>query len=343
MPNSLPGRRGRAPRTDPEWAREIQRRLVALEQATTLRIGPWVLSGTEDGHLTAHAAEGRHAVLTGITDISQIDTLTAKVNELEIGGQRNQNDLQQLIDAIVKGFTAWTGQSNFDTSAVQDFSNTVGQALGTLGTLGLRLQKLENGGALVLEDFASYPNATTLGANWLQWEEGTGQGTIGVTNKYAIYNLQLDNVQRTAHALHKTSAGTALHRVSATISTPQDVFGQSENFLIARANYATDTDYVFAAMTWTRIRLGYVKAGNVTEIKTRDWLFKNGSTYSLDCTIPNTVRLLENTNVLLEASDVGAPTGLYTGFAMKAPNGAARPGVIGSFAVFDDAPSTRET
>jgi hypothetical protein len=340
MANSLPGRRGRAPRTDPEWAREIQRRLAALEQATTLRIGPWVLTGTEDGHLTAHAAEGRSAVLTGITDISQIDTLAAKVNELEAGGQRNKNDLQSLIDAIVKGFTAWTGQSNFNTEAVQDFSNTVAQALGTLGTLGLRLQKLENGGALILEDFASYPDSPSLGSKWLQWESGTaGQGKMGVTNKYAIYNLSLDDVKRTAFALHKTSAGSALHRVSATVSTPQDVFGQSENFLIARAKYATDTDYVFAAMTWTQIRIGYVKAGQVTDLKVQNWLFKNGSTYSLDCTIPNTVRLLENTNVLLEAVlDAGAPTGDFTGFAMYAPNGAARPGVIGSFAVFDTSP-----
>jgi hypothetical protein len=334
MANSLPGRRGRAPRTDPEWAREVQRRLAALEQATTVRIGPWVLSGTEDGHLTAHAAEGRHAVLTGITDISQIDTLTSKVNELESLGQRNKSDVQQLIDAIVKGFTAWTGQG-FDTTQVQDFSNTVAQALGTLGTLGLRLQRLENGGAILLEDFATYPNAANLGANWLQWEKGTGQGKVGTTNKFAIYNLSLDDVQRTAFSLHKTSAGTALHRVAATISTPQDVFGQSENFLIARANYATNTDYVFAAMTWTRIRLGYVKAGKVTDLQVKNWLFKNGSTYTLDCTIPNTVRLLENTNVLLEASDVGAPTGQYAGFAMYAPNGAARPGVLGSFAVFD--------
>lgn len=338
MANSLPGRRGRAPRTDPEWAREIQRRLAALEQSTTLRIGDWVLSGTDDGHLTAHTAEGRSAVLTGITDISQINTLASKVNELETAGSRNKNDLQLFIDAIVKGFTAWTGEG-FNTSQVQDFSNTVAQALGTLGTLGLRLQRLENGGSVLLEDFATYPNSPNLGANWLQWNVGTGQGTVGTTNKFAIYNLSLDDVKRTAFALHKTPASSARHRVSATVSTPQDVFGQSENLLIARAKYDTTTDYVFAGMTWTRIRLGYVKAGKVTELKAKDWLFKNGSTYSLDCTVPNTVRLFENTNVLLEASDVGAPTGNFTGFGMYAPNGAARPGVLGSFAVYDTAPT----
>lgn len=241
--------------------------------------------------------------------------------------------VQELIDAIVKGFTAWTGQSGFDTVNVQDFSNTVGQALGTLGTIGLRLQKLETGGAVVIEDFSTYPNAATLGSKWLQWENGTGQGTLGITNKYAIYNLALDNVNRRAFALHKTSAGSALHKVSATISTPQDVFGQSENLLIARANLTSNTDYVFAAMTWTKVRLGYVKAGTATQLVAKDFLFKNGSAYTLDTTAGR-LRLFENNNEILSASDAGAPTGQYTGFATFAPNGAARPGVLGSFATY---------
>jgi hypothetical protein len=62
MRNSLPGRRGRAPRTDAEWAREIQRRLGALESSTTVRIGPWVLSA-QDGKLVA-TTEGQRLVLS---------------------------------------------------------------------------------------------------------------------------------------------------------------------------------------------------------------------------------------------------------------------------------------
>jgi len=242
--------------------------------------------------------------------------------------------VQELIDSIIKGFTAWSGQSGFDTGNVQDFANTVGQALGTLGTIGLRLQKLETGGSKVVEDFSTYGNASTLGARWLQWESGTGQGTIGVVNKYAQYNIQLDNVKRTAFALHKTTAGSALHKVSITCSTPQDVFGQSENRIIARANLTSATDYVFASMTWTKLRLGYVKAGTTTILTSRDFLFKNGSIYTLDCTTAGTLRLFENNNEVLTASDAGAPTGNFTGFATFAPNGAARPGVLGSFGTY---------
>ncbi len=49
---TLHSQRGRAPRTDAEWARDIQRRIEALESATTLRIGAWVLS-VVNGHLVA--------------------------------------------------------------------------------------------------------------------------------------------------------------------------------------------------------------------------------------------------------------------------------------------------
>jgi hypothetical protein len=242
--------------------------------------------------------------------------------------------VQELIDSIIKGFTAWSGQSGFDTANVQDFSNTVAQAIGQIGTIGLRLQKLETGGAVVIEDFSAFPNSTTLGSRWLQWETGTGQGTLGILAKYAQYGLALDNVNRSAFALHKTTAGSALHKVSATVSTPQDVFGQSENRLLARANLTSGTDYVFASMTWTKVRLGYVKGGTATILTSRDYLFKNGSAYTLDCTQAGTLRLFENNNEILSASDAGAPTGNYCGFSTFAPNGAARPGVLGSFAVY---------
>jgi hypothetical protein len=84
------------------------------------------------------------------------------------------------------------------------------------------------------------------------------------------------------------------------------------------------------------VRLGYVKAGTATQLAARDFLFKNGSAYTLDCTTAGTLRLLENSNELLTASDAGAPTGNFCGFSTFTPNGAARPGVLGSFAVYDN-------
>lgn len=44
MTDNTAGRRGRPPRTDPEWARDIQRRIEALEDSTSVRIGDWVLN-----------------------------------------------------------------------------------------------------------------------------------------------------------------------------------------------------------------------------------------------------------------------------------------------------------
>ncbi|UJE15682.1 minor tail protein [Gordonia phage Ligma] len=44
---------GKAPTTDAEWAREVSKRLAQLENSTTVRIGPWVISSGADGALRA--------------------------------------------------------------------------------------------------------------------------------------------------------------------------------------------------------------------------------------------------------------------------------------------------
>jgi hypothetical protein len=67
--SNTPSRRGRAPRTDAEWAREMQRRISSLESATSVRIGPWVLSVGDDGGLIA-TSEGRKVVLSDLPDTS---------------------------------------------------------------------------------------------------------------------------------------------------------------------------------------------------------------------------------------------------------------------------------
>jgi hypothetical protein len=52
LTDNTAGRRGRPPRTDPEWARDIQRRIEALEDSTSVRIGDWVLN-VVNGNLIA--------------------------------------------------------------------------------------------------------------------------------------------------------------------------------------------------------------------------------------------------------------------------------------------------
>lgn len=54
---------GRAPRDDSEWARDVERRLRALERKQTVRIGNWVLS-ERAGELVATAPGREPVVLT---------------------------------------------------------------------------------------------------------------------------------------------------------------------------------------------------------------------------------------------------------------------------------------
>jgi len=65
MTDNTVGRRGRPPRTDMEWARDIQRRVEALEDSVSVRIGPWVLN-VKDGDLIA-STPGTTVVLASAT------------------------------------------------------------------------------------------------------------------------------------------------------------------------------------------------------------------------------------------------------------------------------------
>lgn len=247
--------------------------------------------------------------------------------------------VQNVIDALVQGFHGWFDQRDFTTDNLSEFSNTVGQALGNIGTLGLRVAKLEGTStAVIFEDFETYDyNPDDLGAQWLQYySENTGRGYLGIVGKYATFSLALTTKNRSAYAIHKTVPSTHLHKVSLTVSVPQVMAGQSANFIVARANPVAYGDHVYARMEKTSIEVGYVKAGVATPLAARDWTFRNGSVYTLDCTQERVFRLLENDSEILTATDSAAASflGKSVGFGTFAPNSLARPGVVGSFATY---------
>lgn len=250
------------------------------------------------------------------------------------------DEIQKVIDAIVQGFNAWFEQIGFTPENVQEVNNTIGEAIGTLGTLGLRLQKLEQANSQVLEEFKTYPNnVTSLGPKWNQWYKGSGGGSLGIVNGYAVVTLSLDTANKEMFAAWNTELNADLYKVSATISVPQELFGQSENFIVARMNPEPNGDYVFAGFTWRRARLGYVKAGQVTQLASVTHDFRNGSVYTLDVTEERTFRIWENNSLVLTAIDAGGqssygPGFRHVGFGAFCPNGVARPGVVGSFATY---------
>lgn len=49
--------------TDAEWARDVERRLQALERATSLRVGQWTITGQGDGSLVAMGDDGRRTII----------------------------------------------------------------------------------------------------------------------------------------------------------------------------------------------------------------------------------------------------------------------------------------
>ena len=251
------------------------------------------------------------------------------------------SELQELIDAIVQGFNAWFQQVGFTPANVQKVNNDIGAAIGTLGTLGLRLEKLEKTNSQVLEDFKTYPaNTASLGPRWTQWYTGSGSGSLGIVNGFAVPTLGLDTSNKYMFAAWPTAAQSDFLKVSSTISTPQELFGQAENFIIGRWNpQPTVGDYIFAGFTRNRVRIGFVKAGQLTQLRSVTHDFRNGSVYTFDFTQARTFRVYEGTNLVLEAVDTGAVSSFgagfrHAGFGNFCPNGVARPGVVGSFATY---------
>lgn len=87
MTDNTAGRRGRPPRTDAEWARDIQRRLEALEDSTSVRIGDWVLN-VVNGDLIA-TRPGTRVVLGEATSTALV-TRAAMTGRGEANGTTGQ-------------------------------------------------------------------------------------------------------------------------------------------------------------------------------------------------------------------------------------------------------------
>jgi hypothetical protein len=245
--------------------------------------------------------------------------------------------VQQVIDSIVQGFHGWFDQVDFNTENLSEFGNTVGQALGQISTIGIRLAKLEGTDTQIFENFEEYPgDIDSLGSKWFQWYAGSGGGTLGVVGKYATFTAALLTKNKWAYAIHKTPLSTHLHRVAVTVSVPQSLGGESANIIVARANPVANGDHVFARLERTSAQIGFVTAGMPTVLAQRDFTFRNGSVYSLDCTAERTFRLLENDTEILSGTDTAGVSvlGKSVGFGTFAPNNLPRPGVVGSFATY---------
>ena len=66
---------GRSPKNDAEWARQVDRRLKALESPRTIRIGNWVVSVSDiSGSLVAdHIPTGRRNILADAKPVYRMD------------------------------------------------------------------------------------------------------------------------------------------------------------------------------------------------------------------------------------------------------------------------------
>lgn len=104
-------RLGRSPRSEAEWAREIERRTTALERAQTARIGPWVLSA-HDGRpvLTRPNAEPLEVGAVAepeVIDLSARGSVVSEMNTADLATAVGMPDVDRDAPPTIDQIREW--------------------------------------------------------------------------------------------------------------------------------------------------------------------------------------------------------------------------------------------
>ena len=263
--------------------------------------------------------------------------------------------VQQLMDALIQGFHAWPStKTGFKPADLLRMGADLGIGLGELNHVAMRVTKLEGAVSHALENFSTYvQNALSLDpAKWLQTYFGSGGGTLGTQQGFAVFQTAADTVNKIAAAINKVPGVSDLQQVAVTISKPLTDLAASANTILARVDPTKPAgDHVFAKLTDSTAAIGFVKNEVTTILGEISNPLKNGSTYSLEAGVkdasgaamPGVFRLLENSREILKVTDAaigtakGSSVGAafrHAGFGTLAPNPKARPGIVAAFSAF---------
>jgi hypothetical protein len=247
----------------------------------------------------------------------------------------------------VQGFHGWIGnltRTGFPAEDLQQVGIAIGAVVGELNSVTMKVDELAGQVAAAIENFASsVQNVLSMGQDWFQYYLGSGGGTLGIQNGYAVFQAAADTVNKVAVSVNKALTTGDFQAVSAIISKPITDAGQAVNTILARVDPTkVNSDNVFAKMTDATATIGYVKNGVTTVLGEVQNVLKNGSKYTLEAGVggsANTFRLLEGSKEILKVTDSLAASSIGaafrgSGIATLAPNPKARPGLFAAFSAF---------
>lgn len=165
----------RPPANDAEWARAAEKRLTALENSGSVRVGAWVLSESDDGHLIASHSGGGAIVLArkpanGEVDPDAISEAMPSVTLVRTALQTVPNAGTTVVwDGVRFERGSWTGgKSTLDSVVVPEdgfyfvnatlFWNTGGYMVTTIfvnGQTRISGKEYDNG--------SEWPTSTAIG------------------------------------------------------------------------------------------------------------------------------------------------------------------------------------
>lgn len=304
---------GRRPLGNPQWARDTEARLRALEQRGTARIGSWTLVDI-DGQLLA-VKPGQEISLDGSPIRADVDTvLRGYATAPEVGAIGR--DVGALIDSTVTNYLGQEG-SNYTTDQASVGQQTI---VSTLQANTSAVQQIlseqaaePTAGVSYSVDFSSYPNGAFPDIFELTYS-GPGSGNIEIRNSKAHWVRKLDG-DRSLFAYYAPPGGgettTDYQLLSATLATAMGV--GANNGFVARCNAAKDS-YVFAYGTgggfggfvFTAF-FGWVVDG-VATMAVSDIPFEANFNLSLRCGVydnPYRFQLFSGSKVMMDFIDIG--------------------------------------
>ena len=182
---------GRAPRTDGEWAVEVNSRLRALENPKTLRVGPWsivtdpisgALKAMRPGQTVLIDAEGAtETIAARSVDLSGLvttDELTAALAGIE-PGTGGPVDLDSVFSALYQALTGILQPENALATLANFFKLELGAPISSDRLPLIPLSSIRNVNPNLLVDGSFDDERTLLGFPDWDYDEADGRSRPG--------------------------------------------------------------------------------------------------------------------------------------------------------------------
>ena len=353
-----------SPQTDAEWARQTEQRLRALEAKSTVRIGEWVITASDDGNLVA-VKPGAANLDVGQTPTEAVvaDLTRGYVSESAVtnaltgspsGGMASvatttvarDDKTQGILNTAVSGLRGWVvplpeDQTLDDSQRVHyGTARTLAYATSWIATQQGFTKFIDLTGSWDLVNFVEVPDYDGMPDPPWEVHHVGGSGHFRVLDGSMSWKVAgiFDSYEYIQHTTLVTNTDFQIVGSSA-LTAPQDLFGLNRawNYVIGRG--ASDfSEFALLALSsnellFMQAEWDGVSAYDLTLIDTTSHTFNASATYWLACGVggvETTYQVYENDTLLDTYYDTGGIIQYGAGYRTTGIGGQALQNLTGS-------------